>query len=260
MDQTLPTLHRGLDTIEVFLEGGPQLSAREIQARLGIPRATLYRVLRVLEHRGYLRRDEQTGGYQLGFRLLQLSAAAQDQIEIAALANGILHRINEETKENTSLAMLEGVEVVFVRTFESLLPLRLSTRSGFRAPVYCTASGKAILAFAPPSKLEEVVAAGFAPLTPRTVKSAKTLDQQLARIRKEGVSVARGEYRETGRAVFAPVFDHQGDVAAALGVSGPADRFSEARISALSERVREGAAELSKRLGARPGGRKEIVV
>ncbi len=250
MDRSPSSLHHALDTLEAFQYGSKDFSARELHQMLGIPRATQYRLLRVLEQRGYLRRDSQSGRYKLGYKILQLSASAQEQIELVDLAQGVLQRMWGEAKETTHLAVLDGVEVMYLRVLESPTPHQFVLRAGIRAPSHCVSPGRAMLAFAPGEKVEEVIAAGLKPLTDRTVLTAEGLRERLADVRRRGSSVNRGQWRERGGGVSAPVFDYRGEAVAAVGLSGPIDRLTEDRIPVLGRIAVRGAEEISKALGA----------
>mgnify|MGYP001600035894 FL=1 len=252
MDHTPSAIQHALDTIEAFQFGPREFSARELHEMLHIPRATQYRVLRALERRGYLRRDPQNGRYRMGYKILQLAALAQEQIELVRTAQDVLHRMWTETRETAQLAVVDGTEVMYLRVLESPVPHRFLLRPGVRAPIHCISPGLAILAFSPEEKVEEVLRAGLRRFTDRTLTTPAGLRARLEEIRRDGYAINRGEWRESGGGVSAPVFDFRGNAVAAIGLSGPNDRLTEERMVGLAPLVRERAAELSKILGGTP--------
>ncbi|MBI3127049.1 MAG: IclR family transcriptional regulator [Candidatus Tectomicrobia bacterium] len=252
MDHTPSAIRHALDTIEAFQFGPKEFSARELHEMLHIPRATQYRVLRVLEERGYLRRDPQSGRYRMGFKILQLAALAQDQMELVRIAQDVLHRMWIESRETAQLAVVDGLETVYLRVLESPVPHRFVLRPGVRAPIHCTSPGLAILAHSPKEKVEEVLRAGLKRFTDKTITAPEALLARLEQIRREGVAINRGEWRESGGGISAPAFDFTGEAVAAIGLSGPNDRLTEDRVPAIAEAVRRGAAELSRLLGGAP--------
>jgi DNA-binding IclR family transcriptional regulator len=252
MDHTPSAIRHALDTIEAFQFGPKEFSARELHQMLHIPRATQYRVLRALEARGYLRRDAQSGRYRMGYKILQLAALAQDQMELVRIAQDVLHRIWTETRETAQLAVVDGTEVVYLRVLESPVPHRFVLRPGVRAPIHCISPGLAIIAYGPEEKVEEVIRAGLRRFTDKTMTTPAELYARLEQIRREGVAINRGEWRESGGGISAPVFDFRGDPVAAIGLSGPNDRLTEDRVPGIARVVRHGAAELSKILGGTP--------
>ena len=252
MDHIPSAIRHALDTIEAFQFGPQEFSARELHEMLHIPRATQYRVLRALEERGYLRREAQTGRYRMGYKILQLAALAQDQMELVRIAQDVLHRMWTETRETAQLAVVDGTEVVYLRVLESPVPHRFVLRPGVRAPIHCISPGLAILAFSPEEKVEEVIRAGLKRFTSRTLTTPATLRARLEEVRRKGYAVNRGEWRESGGGISAPVFDFRGHAVAAIGLSGPNDRLTEDRVPGIARAAREGAAELSKILGGTP--------
>ena len=252
MDHIPSAIRHALDTIEAFQFGPKEFSARELHQMLHIPRATQYRVLRALEERGYLRRDPQSGRYRMGFKILQLAALAQDQMELVRIAQDVLHRMWTETRETAQLAVVDRFEAVYLRVLESPVPHRFVLRPGVRAPIHCISPGLAILAFSSEEKVEEVIRAGLKRFTDKTMTEPAELRARLERIRREGVAVNRGEWRESGGGISAPVFDFTGEPVAAIGLSGPNDRLTEDRVPGIARAVRQGAAELSKILGGLP--------
>ncbi|MDA1001007.1 MAG: IclR family transcriptional regulator [bacterium] len=242
-------LYKAFDILEAFSRT-KELSAKDLYALLHIPMATQYRILRALQERGYIMQDPQNRRYKLGLKILHLSAAALEHLDIAEVGWEILRSLWEETQETIHLAMLDGVEIVYVQTLESPQPIRLVSRTGARAPAYCVASGKAILAHSSKAHVEEVVLAGFRRFNAKTICTVKDFRSELRKIRARGFAISRGEWREEVSGISAPVFDHRGQVLAAMGISGPTERFTEAQLPVLGKAALLGAAELSKMLGS----------
>jgi DNA-binding IclR family transcriptional regulator len=113
-------------------------------------------------------------------------------------------------------------------------------------PAYCTGVGKALLAFAPPERLAEVVAAGLVRRTPRTIIAPGLLEQELTRIRERGVAEEHEESTVGVACVAAPVLAQGGDAVAAISITGWAHRLDTAR---LAPAVRTAALGLSRVLG-----------
>ncbi|MDP6279177.1 MAG: IclR family transcriptional regulator [Nitrospinota bacterium] len=252
MKPTPPAIHNAFDILEAFQDGQREFTAQEFHKKLNISLSTQYRVLHALEDRGYLRRDTQTGRYRLGFKFLQVGNLALEQEEIVETSRGILQDMCDETKETIQLGILEGVEVLYIKTIESPLPLRYVLQPGFRTPSYCVAAGKAILAYESEDKISRVIRAGLRRFTKKTICTATALKRELADVRRGGYAVNWGEMRKSGRGVYAPVFDYSGRVAAAVGLSVPPERFTHKRLPSLAEVVRRCAEEISSRLGAVP--------
>jgi DNA-binding IclR family transcriptional regulator len=149
------------------------------------------------------------------------------------------------------LAILDGVEIMYVYNLESTQAIRMRSDIGVRKPAYCTAEGQALLAFRPDDVIEAVVAAGLGPRTPQTITDAAALREAFATIRRRGCAIEDEESEVGMRAIASPIRDDSGDVIAAVGVAGPVTRLSKRTIAAFVPHVIETAEAISRRLGYR---------
>lgn len=246
---TLKTLRKGLEVLEAFEKGPAGLTLTELSTRLKESQSVIFRILKTLEERGYVQQDPASKRYRLGLRTWEIGSKAVSQIDPTDVARPVLKWLTEVTGETSYAAVVRGTDTIYVDVVEGLEPLRVYAEPGFRVPLYLTASGKAILAFHDRDLFRQVVAAGMKRLTAATITTAKRLRERLEEIRKTGLSVNRGERRPDISAVAGPVFDRTGECIAAVGVSGPALRFTDERLDKIAEGVRKAAAELSGKLG-----------
>lgn len=257
-DYTLRTLRKGLEVLEAFERRPGELTLTEISHRLRESQTVVFRLLKTLEARGYLQQDPASKRYNLGLRIWEIGCKAVSRTGLTDLARPTLKWLTEVTGETSYLGVVRGIDLLYLDVVEGVEPLRVYAEPGFRVPLYLTASGKAILAFRGPELARQVVAAGMKRLTPATITSARRLRERLAEIRRTGLSVNRGERRPDISAVAGPVFDRAGECIAAVGVSGPSQRFVGERLETVTESVRKGAEEISAKLGrvaAGPRGR-----
>jgi DNA-binding IclR family transcriptional regulator len=125
---------------------------------------------------------------------------------------------------------------------------------GQLTPLYCTSSGKVLLAHLEPGHRTQLLdAAGMSALTPHTVTAPDRLNLELARVREAGYAIAVEEYELGLNAVAAPVHDRSGRVIAAVSVSGPSYRLDGPRVKQLIDPLLAGTAEISRRMGFRVG-------
>lgn len=252
-EAVLSTLAKGIDVLEAVVEvgGARGLTLTELSHHLGLHRSTLARFLTTLQRRGYLERDPATERYRPGLRVLTLSAAVLTHLQIRDIARPVLEALRDETGEMTHLTVLDNGEVVTVDRAEGHNPLTLRTEIGSRRPAYCTASGKAMLAYLPPDVLEGILARGLPPVTPNTITDPAVLRAQLAEVRRRGYAWDDEERIPGVRCVAAPVFDHTGQLVGALSLSVPSMRADLARLAELGERIRRAGETVSRRLGYR---------
>ncbi|OGL59541.1 MAG: hypothetical protein A3I72_03330 [Candidatus Tectomicrobia bacterium RIFCSPLOWO2_02_FULL_70_19] len=252
MKRSPAAVFNALEILEVFVHG-QEFSAAELRKRLGFPLATIYRVLHALEAMGYLRKSARTSRYCLGLRLLQFASIAAEKMHIVEISRETLLRLREETNETIHLGVLDGVDLVFVQTLEGSQPVRFVSRTGSRAPCYCVSSGKAILAFGGGETVAEVSRAGFTCFTERAIASEEELRRELDRTRRRGYAVSIDERIKGVSGVSAPVFGRNGEVVAAVGISGPTARFTKERIPLLAEAAQRSAKEVSRAMGLELG-------
>jgi len=141
---------------------------------------------------------------------------------------------------------------VYIDKVECQRPLRFSGFIGARRPLYCTATGKALLAFQDDAFIRKYLrAADLTAYQSQTITSKARLEQEIRRIREDGVAVAIGEHTEGIGAFAAPVFDGLGSVIAAVSLAAPADRATQFREDYTRE-VKAIARDMSLLLGLRP--------
>jgi IclR family KDG regulon transcriptional repressor len=242
------TVDHALDVLEA-LQGGGLLGVSEVARRLHLPKTVIHRLLSTLEDRRYIRQDAPSRKYALTLKLWQVGASAMRRADLPTLARDVLGRVVSETGETSYVSILDGLDVVWVAKVEGYEPLRVYVEVGGRVPAYCTASGKALLAYASDDVRAELAAVHLSKLTRRTITGVRELARELQTIRAAQVSFNRGERRDDIGAVAAPVFDGTGRVIAALGISGPLTRLTKARVPELAAIVGRAARELSWRLG-----------
>ncbi|HET6503655.1 MAG TPA: IclR family transcriptional regulator [Amycolatopsis sp.] len=253
MPRLVPAVLRAADILELFLGPRATLSAAEVVERLGLPRSTTHELLTTLVARRYLARQagEETV-YRLGPRLLELGARYQERLEFAAEADAVARLVAARCGETVHVGVLDGIDVVYLSKIDSTHSVRLISEVGRRLPAHCTAVGKALLAGLPAERLESLLSGRkLAALTDRSLTSRADLLAQLDDVRATGVAHERSESNPDAGCVAAPVVDAHGDWVAAMSISIPTSRHSEQAWQNWEKLVREGAGELSARLGGR---------
>ncbi|WP_418153822.1 IclR family transcriptional regulator [Actinoalloteichus caeruleus] len=252
MPRLVPAVMRAADVLELFLGERSSLSAPDIAARLGLPRSTAHELLNTLVNRGYLaRRPGKDGVYKLGPRLLELGARYQQDLDLAVEGEAVTRRVAAECDETVHVAVLDGAEVVYVCKIDSTHSVRMISAVGRRLPAHCTAVGKVLLAGLPADRLDQLLREQeLVALTPRSITSAAALRAQLGEVRRTGVAYEMCESNPDVGCVAAPVTDYSGEWVAAMSMSVPTIRHGEAAWQRWEKLIRDGATELSRRLGS----------
>ena len=245
-------LGRALTLLTAFRPGEDELSLALLCRRTGLPKATAHRLLAELADWEVVERTPT--GLRLGMRLFELGQLAPRQRGLREAAGPFLADLFEATHETVHLAVLDvgpsGVpEVVYLHKLDATSGPRVPSRIGGRMPAHCTGVGKALLAFSPRPVLDQVLAAGLARRTPRTVVAPGLLDRELAGVREHGVAREHEESTVGIACVAAPVLDGDGRAVAAISITGWANRVDTGR---LAPAVRTAALGLSRTLRAAP--------
>lgn len=244
------SVERSFILLELLGSADNHLGVSTLAELSDLPIATVHRLLITLKELGYVEQNAETRKYTLGVRILQLRGAVIEQLNLGVQAMPIMKALTHQVNETVHLAVLDEGEIVYIERIEGLQTQGMYTRIGKRAPVHCTALGKAMLAYLPEHKRAEIIAnRGLKRYSPTTITTEEALDQELDRIRQRGYATDEGETGEEVRCLAAPIRDYTGNVVAALSISGPNTRIVPARDSELSEAVRRAGSQISRKLG-----------
>lgn len=237
MSESIRAVERALDVLLCFTQQTPELSMTQIAEQVGINKSTIHRVLATLEKKRFVERDPLTGIYRPGIRLLQLAYLTLEQNDLRRLAAPYLRRLCDLQRENVNLTIMDDIDVIYLEVVESAQRVKLAATSGQRLPAFCTASGKAILAFMPEEKVKRIIERGMPRYTPYTLLSPTELFENLHQTRELGFAISEQEYEDGINAVAAPIFDRSNQPIASISVAGPAYRLSRERMLEIGPQV-----------------------
>ncbi len=242
------SLAKGLRVLELLSEHG-SLTVSELARHLETNRAGSHRFLSTLRELGYVAKDNDDH-YYLTYRVLELGMRVANRNEIHRVARVYMHELSLAFNETVNLGLFDNQDILHVDKIDSKEILRMDSVIGSRAPAYCTALGKAILAFLPAEELEEYLQhVKLKPHGPNTITSKIQLRQELQKIKSRGYAVDDEELAPGLRCTAAPVFDHTARVRYAISVSGPTMRMSPERMETIPPRLRDVCRRLSQSLG-----------
>lgn len=242
------TFLKGLSVIEALAVSEEPCGVTELSKQLGLTKSNVHRLLQTLAARGYVRNCAGSGRYELTLKIWELGVAVVGRLDVKQIAGEYMEHLAQFSGETVHLSILERGEVVYVDKVDSPQPVRAYSRVGGRAPAYCVATGKAMLAYASNNVLDEV-SLKLKPYTSQTIVSPTELKAELARIREAGYAINKGEWREGVCGVAAPIRDARANVIAAIGISGPVERLKPRVLKQLAPTVVSVAQQISARLG-----------
>ena len=242
----MTSLARGLAVIRAFTQQRRHLSIAQLSQRTGIPRAAVRRCLHTLTKLGYVGSDDGRG-YALRPRILALGHAYLSSTPLATMAQPLLDNISEALHESSSMAVLEGDEILYVaRSTTTTRLMSIDLGLGSRLPAYCSSMGRVLLADLPVPELDAYLArVKLVRLTHRTISTASELRRALATVQRQGYAVVDQELELGLRSIAVPVKDAAGRCIAAINVGTQSARVSVAEMeSKFLPALNSAAAEL----------------
>src|SRR6266849_3832158 len=220
-----PAVERTLSILELLSVTKNGLTLPELSRRLGLPKSSTYCLLVTLERRGYLHRNNRTHRYMFGLKLFSLA----------------------------NMALIEGDEAVLIEKVEPPGLVRLATWVGKRLELHCSAVGKCLLAYLREDEFLRLVRdRGLTRNNENTITSIRKLNQQMAQIRQAGYAIEDEEGEIGCRCVGAPVFDHSGNVIAAISVAGTTAQVRSEDFTYFGHLMQQTASDISEALGFIP--------
>jgi IclR family transcriptional regulator, pca regulon regulatory protein len=214
----IESLARGLDVIRAFQPRQPVMSLSAVAAAAGLARPTARRIVLTLEQMGYVR--AVAGGFELTPRLLELGMSYVLSRNLWEVARPHMERLVARTHESSSIAQLDGSDIVYVARVAVAKIVALAVTVGTRFPAMQTSLGKVLLAALPPEEAERVLAEpSRSGITPRVVPGLEERAATLREVRARGWALTDEELAAGIRSVAAPLRDGDGRVIASLNVN-----------------------------------------
>jgi DNA-binding IclR family transcriptional regulator len=240
---TVGSVARALALLEELRDSEAGLGVNDLARRIGVNPSTASRLLGTLQGAGFVQRDG-SGPYRLGLALVTLADRVLSRLDLQALARPVLVELMEATGETATLSLPGEREAITVDSVPSRASVVSMARLGRPSVSHATAVGKVMLAFGggPLPRERDMTA-----LTVRTITDRADLAAEVVAVRERGYGTVFGEREVDVNAIAAPVFGRDGELAAILGVQGPAARLPDP--AAVLAALRTGAGALTRALG-----------
>ena len=248
MDSILQTVDRALEILELLAREG--MTATDIQKKMDLNKSTVHRLMMTLLHRGFVERNEQSGIYQIGLKMVEISSIRLNHIELKTEASPYLHQLANKVNQSVQLAIIDEGEAVFIEKVEKYQSFHMYCQIGKRIPLYCSGVGKALLLDKDEKEVRAILGdTKFEAFTEHTYKDILPLLEDLKQSREKGYAKDNAEHEDNVYCVAMPIYDYRGKIVAAASVTG----FSEKVYAEEGERARKALQitcdAISKRLG-----------
>jgi DNA-binding IclR family transcriptional regulator len=205
-----------------------ELTLAALVTRCGMPRSTTHRTADRMIRLGWL--DKPQDRYRIGNRLFEIASLSPTRLELREAVLPFLQDLHHATKITAQLGILDGVQVLVVEKISGHRAMPMLSQVGGTIPAYCSALGRAILAYSDAVTIDAVLAADLPRRTPRTLTSPVAIMRELTAVPDRGWAIDREEGNVGVSCVAAPIFGLLGQVLAALSLTGPSQLVRSDRM------------------------------
>lgn len=245
------SLSTGLQVLESLAAIPNGASVTDLARELQLDKGYLHRLLRTLEQAGYVEQNPSTKIFTPTVKFVALASVILQHLDVLVSAPPVMRRLLMSSGESVHLARRIKTGGVYVAQERPSQRVSVETEIGSKPELYCTATGKALLAFLDDAEVRELAVGPFAQYTHRTIADADGLERDLALVRSRGYAVDDEERNSGVRCVAAPIFDIMGSTVASIGISGPTNRLGVERVPELGALVLGAANEITSQIGGR---------
>ena len=249
-EKGIQSVYRVLSILSLFDRRHPRLGVTEISRMMNLPKGTVHGFIRTLSRMNYLRQDSVTRKYQLGLKIYELGAILADSLEINEKAAGPARQLANRTRLTSRIAVWDGDSALLTLNIDARYRYSFEKQIGPRIPAYCSAVGKALLAFLDREELNTYLEqTKLVRHTSSTVTQKEKLLKELEGVRRRGYSEDREESTPGLACVAAPIFGRDGKLEASISLSGDPDRIHGKEMKELVSLLVKTAREISRSMG-----------
>jgi IclR family acetate operon transcriptional repressor len=249
-NRTIQSVDRALDILESLSAAQNELQLNEVARETGLNVSTCHHILLTLMNRGYVGQNRRGRAYYLGAKITALSSNRARQFNLVELAMPELRALNDRTKENIHLAVMQGDNLVILLQLDSTRAVRVHTDNiDFTNAAHATAIGKSILAWLPETEIARIIEnKGLAGFTRNTITDPTELIEALRLVRRFGFAIDREELLPGVVSIGTALRDYSGTVLGSVSCTLPASRAEESHVDEVKQAVIDCVTALSDKL------------
>ena len=243
----IQSVNRAIQILFAFTVEEPLLGISDLSRKLGINQSTVHHLVQSLISSELIEQELNSKKYRLGLRTIELGGRMLRSRNLSVVVQQYLHHVADRLEETTYLGVLVNGELL---NLEQVCGPHLVQHCGWqgrRTPFHCTSAGKALAAFLPGVELDRLIKGkGLPALTANTITDVEVLKQELEKVIEDGYALNIGELEDQNNAVAVPIKGPgKNQAVAALGVVGPAYRFTEMKCREAVPYLKSVAVEIS---------------
>lgn len=246
MDKTkVKTLSKAIDVLDCFL-GNSELGVTEISVSLNLYKSNVHNILSTYEKHGYIEKNQKTGKYRLGCRILELSHSLSVTLGFRKNIYPQMKKLADEVGEVVYYGVPNELDVLYLDAAYPGFEYYTRSMLGERANLYCTGIGKAILSHMKEAAWNSLFDKPLRKFTENTISDPNFLIKELALIKERGYSIDNMEHEIGIKCIGVPVFDNFDNVVAGLSISCPSPRMDHDKELLFAEKLKELSRNISK--------------
>ena len=240
---------RALHTLEVISDK-QTIGITELSRVVGLQKSTTARIINTLKTAGYVEQEARTGKISLTFKTFEVGSRAVIDLDLLKKARPLMEDFAEKTGESIMLAQWHKTDIIYIDCIKSTQPIQLRAGIGDKAPLYCTASGKSVLAALEPNSLESILEKiDLKAMTKNTITSYTELKNELNLTRARGYAIDNEERHEGVKALATVIKDYHQKVVGAITVPVFTFRISTSYLDSLASQVMEFGSKINLAMG-----------
>ncbi|MBK1792041.1 IclR family transcriptional regulator [Persicirhabdus sediminis] len=246
----VPNLTRGLQILEYLRHCDEPVSMSALARELDYPLNSVMRIMKALDHYGYVQRAVGSKSYEMSDKLMHLARSQASQKNLFEASMGAMRQIRDHVGETVVLSIVSEGEGLILEQVQGLHAFRFVCEPGTRQMIHSSASTKAILAFRKEHEVDELLQRiDYPKLTEQTILSAEAMKRELEQVREQGYALDRAEALEGVNCVAVPIMDSSREARAAITVTGPANRLKLDQLDEVGEMMKVVCSQVSENLG-----------
>ncbi len=238
------SLEKAMAVLECFCKKQPELGVTEISEQLDLYKSNVFNILSTFEVLGYVEKNQQTSKYRLGLKILELANVINNSNGFRQSIYPLITDLSTQLGEVVYYGVPDDGNVIYLDAAYPANTTASRVIIGDKAPMYCTAIGKAMLAYLPENEINDILSRPLNVFTPNTITDAGQMKSELQSIRESGFSVDDMEHEHGIKCVGVPIFNANRKVVAAISASGPSLRFEKNNILRCAELLKETSAKI----------------
>ena len=247
---SIRVLEKVVKVLDLYTYREAAFTLSDISKRTGLPKTTVFRILKTFENTGFFKYDPGQEKYSLGLRFLELGGIVYSSLSVRKAAAPYMDTLSNSLKATILLGVMKDDQLLYIDKREMDSIIRVTSHTGLKRPPYFGMLGMTLLAYMDNKEKERLLTL-YPPtkITPKTVTDIRRIMKKLDEAKRKGYYMEQDEIVEGLLGIGVPIMDFSGNVVAALGATQPVFQIKEGTIENTIHQLLDASRSISKELG-----------